>query len=120
MPNFVLFQFRIALILPQPFKPIVSAESVVISTLPSGLPLTPPASVRAVPVDCTRIRVSWEPGPFPNGPILSYVLRITDNHPNGYSALKVCQKYLLNYYFSACFLSFPVIAYFYHSKSLLL
>lgn len=79
-----------ALLLSSHSEPIVSATSVVISTLPAGVPASPPVIVRAVPVDCTRISVSWEPGPFPHGPLLSYVLRITENHPQGYSALKVC------------------------------
>lgn len=70
-------------------EPIVSAPSVVISTLPAGRPTSPPI-VRAVAVDCNRILVNWEPGPFPHGPILSYVLNITENGPQGYSAIKVC------------------------------
>lgn len=70
-------------------EPIVSEPSVVISTLPSGTPASPPFIVRAVPVDWSRISVSWEPGPFPHGPVLSYVLNITDNHRDGYKAIKV-------------------------------
>lgn len=66
-----------------------SEQSVPISTLPAGVPLSEPAIVRAVAVDHTRISVSWEAGPFPNGPILSYVLQIKDLNPDGYSALKV-------------------------------
>lgn len=66
-----------------------SEQSVIIMTLASGVPRSEPAIVRAVAVDHTRISVSWEPGPFPNGPILSYVLQIKDLNPDGYSALKV-------------------------------
>nr|ALV82505.1 sev [Leptinotarsa decemlineata] len=78
-----LFQFRIALILGSagghPYgEPIVSTESVVISTLASGVPLSPPQNVRVTPVDSSSISISWEPGPFPHGPLLSYVLNITD------------------------------------------
>lgn len=81
-------QFRVALILsPNHEKELFSEQSVIISTLPEGTPLSEPAIVRAVAVDHTRISVSWEPGPFPNGPILSYVLQIKDL--TGYSALKV-------------------------------
>lgn len=87
---FSLFQFRVALLLSHHHgEPIVSHPSVVISTLASGTPASPPAIVRAVPVDWSRISVSWEPGPFPHGPILSYVLNISEIHPQGYSALKV-------------------------------
>lgn len=63
----------------------------VISTLPSGVPSSAPTIVRATAVDSSRISVSWEPGPFPNGPVLSYVLQINEL-PEGYSALKVSQR----------------------------
>lgn len=69
---------------------IVSPSSVVISTLPSGVPQSPPIIVRAAAVDHSSISVSWEPGPFPHGPLLSYVLQITDNNPEGHSQVKVC------------------------------
>ncbi|XP_050510998.1 proto-oncogene tyrosine-protein kinase ROS isoform X1 [Diabrotica virgifera virgifera] len=58
----------------------VSSESVVISTTAGGPPASPPQNVRATPVDSSSISISWEPGPFPHGPLLSYVLNITDNH----------------------------------------
>ncbi|KAK4881780.1 hypothetical protein RN001_005099 [Aquatica leii] len=80
------YRFRVALLLSPHSEPIVSSPSVVISTLPAGVPTSPPIIVRAIPIDCTHISVSWEPGPFPHGPLLSYVLHITDS--NGYSALK--------------------------------
>lgn len=83
-------QFRVALRLSQNTdEVIVSEQSVIISTTSAGVPLSKPAIVRAVAVDHTRISVSWEPGPFPNGPILSYVLQIKELAQNGYSALKV-------------------------------
>lgn len=66
----------------------MSEQSVIISTLAQGVPLSTPAIVRAVAVDHTRISVSWEPGPFPNGPILSYVLQIEDTQTNEFK-LKV-------------------------------
>lgn len=53
--------------------------------------------MRAVAVDHSRISISWEPGPFPNGPVLSYVLQIKDLHPIGYSALKVLPGFM-HYY----------------------
>ncbi|XP_031333150.1 proto-oncogene tyrosine-protein kinase ROS isoform X2 [Photinus pyralis] len=80
------YRFRVALLLSPQTEPIVSAPSVVISTLPAGVPTSPPIIVRAVPIDSTHISISWEPGPFPHGPLLSYVLRINDS--DGYSALK--------------------------------
>ncbi|KAJ8934365.1 hypothetical protein NQ314_013406 [Rhamnusium bicolor] len=52
----LLFQFRIALILGyhgHHGDPIVSSPSVVISTLASGIPASPPTNVRATPVDST-------------------------------------------------------------------
>ncbi|XP_037036977.1 protein sevenless isoform X3 [Bradysia coprophila] len=83
------YRFRVALILSSNHeKELFSEQSVIISTLPMGKPLSEPAIVRAVAIDHTRISISWEPGPFPRGPILSYVLQINDNRPNGYFALK--------------------------------
>lgn len=63
--------------------PIYSEKSVVIATLAAGIPASPPMHVRAAPVDAHSVSVSWEPGPFPHGPLLSYVLQITDNNPSG-------------------------------------
>lgn len=60
-----------------------------ISTLESGPPSSPPASVRATAPDPTRIAVSWQSGQFANGPLIGYVLRLSDVEPNVYSALKV-------------------------------
>lgn len=77
--SFVELQFRVALLLKSSQhnpEPIVSAPSVVIRTLAAGLPTSAPVIVRAVAVDSCRASVSWEPGPFPNGPLLSYVLRL--------------------------------------------
>lgn len=76
-------QFRVALLLKlsqhNP-EPIVSAP-VVITTLAAGLPTSPPRIVRGSAVDSYRVSVSWEPGEFVNGPLLSYVLRLQgDNH----------------------------------------
>lgn len=65
-----------------------SEQSLVISTLPEGPPSSAPVIVRAVAVDHTRISISWEPGLYPNGPILSYVLKIKDINRD-YSAIKV-------------------------------
>ncbi|XP_043492014.1 proto-oncogene tyrosine-protein kinase ROS isoform X2 [Polistes fuscatus] len=72
------YRFRVAMILKWTHnpEPIVSAPSVVILTLAAGLPSSPPVIVRAAAVDSCRVSVSWEPGPFPNGPLLSYVLRL--------------------------------------------
>ncbi|XP_045468365.1 proto-oncogene tyrosine-protein kinase ROS isoform X2 [Harmonia axyridis] len=74
------YKFRVALIPIFHGQPILSSSSVHISTLPSGLPESRPIIVRHSAVDYTRISVRWEPGPFPHGPILSYVLQITDNN----------------------------------------
>ncbi|XP_046814673.1 proto-oncogene tyrosine-protein kinase ROS isoform X2 [Vespa crabro] len=73
------YRFRVALLLKSSQhnpEPIVSAPSVVILTLAAGLPSSAPVIVRAAAVDSCRVSVSWEPGPFPNGPLLSYVLRL--------------------------------------------
>ncbi|XP_071445601.1 proto-oncogene tyrosine-protein kinase ROS [Hetaerina americana] len=60
----------------------VSEPSVVVGTLGEGPPSSPPASVRATAADPTRVSVSWESGPFPNGPVLSYVLAISETITN--------------------------------------
>lgn len=70
----------------------------IISTLPRGIPSSEPVIVRVVAVDHNRISVSWEAGPFPNGPILSYVLQIRDLAPFGYSAIKVFKRTLLTFW----------------------
>ncbi|XP_078041242.1 receptor protein-tyrosine kinase sevenless isoform X3 [Augochlora pura] len=73
------YRFRVALLLKSSQhnpEPIVSAASVVIRTLAAGFPTSAPVIVRAAVVDSCRVSVSWEPGPFPNGPLLSYVLRL--------------------------------------------
>ncbi|XP_015109279.1 proto-oncogene tyrosine-protein kinase ROS [Diachasma alloeum] len=73
------YRFRVALLLKSSQhnpEPIVSAPSVVILTLAAGRPTSAPVIVRAAAVDSYRVSVSWEPGPFPNGPLLSYVLQL--------------------------------------------
>ncbi|XP_076250339.1 receptor protein-tyrosine kinase sevenless isoform X2 [Rhynchophorus ferrugineus] len=74
------YRFRIALNLGhRDDQPIYSDQSLVIATLAAGIPASPPAQVRAAPVDAHSVSVTWEPGPFPHGPLLSYVLQIVDN-----------------------------------------
>lgn len=76
-----LFQFRIALNLGLHnfgADAIYSERSVVIATLAAGPPASPPLHVHAAPVDAHSVSVTWEPGPFPHGPLLSYVLHITE------------------------------------------
>ncbi|XP_039452249.1 proto-oncogene tyrosine-protein kinase ROS isoform X4 [Culex pipiens pallens] len=83
------YRFRVALLLsPHHDEVLISEQSVIILTLAHGPPMSEPKIVRAVAVDYSRISISWEPGPFPNGPVLSYVLQIKDIDPSGYSALK--------------------------------
>lgn len=85
-----ILQFRIALIFSTDREmELFSDPSLVISTLAQGAPLSEPIIVRAVAVDHTRISLSWESGLFENGPILFYVLQITESNCNGYLALKV-------------------------------
>lgn len=95
-------QFRIAVIFSTNREvEIYSEPSLVISTLAQGAPLSEPIIVRAVAVDHTRISLSWESGLFPNGPILFYVLQITESNCNGYLALKVDMKiYIFEFEFS--------------------
>ncbi|CAH2047113.1 unnamed protein product, partial [Iphiclides podalirius] len=85
------YRFRVAIFLSGRVgagEPVYSAPSVVISTLESGKPSSAPAALRAAAPDPSRVAISWEPGPFPNGPLISYVLRLADTQPNTNDALE--------------------------------
>ncbi|KAJ2951162.1 hypothetical protein O0L34_g5554 [Tuta absoluta] len=85
------YRFRVAIFLSghsTSGEPVYSAPSVVISTLEDGKPSSPPSALRAAAPDSSRVAISWEPGPFPNGPLISYVLRLTDGQPNTIDALE--------------------------------
>ncbi|KAI5646079.1 protein tyrosine kinase domain-containing protein [Phthorimaea operculella] len=85
------YRFRVAIFLSghsTSGDPVYSAPSVVISTLEDGKPSSPPSALRAAAPDSSRVAISWEPGPFPNGPLISYVLRLTDGQPNTIDALE--------------------------------
>ncbi|XP_050308693.1 proto-oncogene tyrosine-protein kinase ROS isoform X2 [Anthonomus grandis grandis] len=74
------YKFRVALNLGNDHgNSIYSETSVIIATFASGVPASPPVQLRAFPVDAHTVSVNWEPGPFPHGPLLSYVLQITDS-----------------------------------------
>ncbi|XP_072932674.1 proto-oncogene tyrosine-protein kinase ROS [Epargyreus clarus] len=85
------YRFRVAIFLSGhggTGEPVYSAPSVVILTLESGKPSSAPTALRAAAPDPSRVAISWEPGPFPNGPLISYVLRLTDTQPNTIDALE--------------------------------
>ncbi|XP_049872297.1 proto-oncogene tyrosine-protein kinase ROS isoform X2 [Pectinophora gossypiella] len=85
------YRFRVAIFLSGHSgigEPVYSAPSVVISTLESGKPSSAPSALRAAAPDPSRVAISWEPGAFPNGPLISYVLRLTDTQPNTIDALE--------------------------------
>ncbi|CAL4065204.1 unnamed protein product, partial [Meganyctiphanes norvegica] len=68
------YQFRVAwLVLPH-HEPIMSEASSWISTLASGPPRSPPKGVKAVPLDGSRVEVTWETPQFPGGDLISYTL----------------------------------------------
>lgn len=50
-----------------------------IATLAEGVPASPPRHLQAAAVDAHSVSVTWEPGPFPHGPLLSYVLQIMES-----------------------------------------
>lgn len=92
---------------------LISEQSVIITTLPQGPPKSKPLIVRAVAVDHTTISVSWEPGPFPNGPILSYSLRIKDLSLTGEDGVfKVFINIHLPITYLSSFFSFCYLFYF--------
>ncbi|XP_045769581.1 proto-oncogene tyrosine-protein kinase ROS isoform X2 [Maniola jurtina] len=85
------YRFRVAIFLSGHSgggEPVYSTPSVVISTLESGEPSSAPTALRAAAPDPSRVAISWEPGPFPNGPLISYVLRLADTQPNTNNALE--------------------------------
>ncbi|XP_045523257.1 proto-oncogene tyrosine-protein kinase ROS isoform X2 [Pieris brassicae] len=85
------YRFRLAIFLSGrngAGEPVYSAPSVVILTSDSGKPSSAPASLRAAAPDSSRVAISWEPGPFPNGQIISYVLRLADTQPNTIDVLE--------------------------------
>lgn len=57
-------------------EPLTSDETSNITTLAHGVPSSPPSNLEPVAVDSERITVTWDPPPFPNGPIVSYSLTI--------------------------------------------
>ncbi|XP_042220290.1 proto-oncogene tyrosine-protein kinase ROS-like isoform X2 [Homarus americanus] len=72
------YEFRIAwLVLPH-HAPIMSETSSWISTLASGPPRSAPMELKAVPLDWSRVEVTWEPPLFPGGDLISYTLYFKD------------------------------------------
>jgi len=77
------YRFRVEwIVLRQYGMTLFSQQSVIISTLPYGVPSSPPTVTSLIPISSTQISVSWEPPRFPNGPILSYALYLFE-YPNG-------------------------------------
>ncbi|XP_042893267.1 proto-oncogene tyrosine-protein kinase ROS-like [Penaeus japonicus] len=72
------YQFRIAWLLLPRHTPILSNPSSWISTLASGPPRSPPRELRAVPLDWSRVEVTWDPPLFPGGDLISYTLYSKD------------------------------------------
>ncbi|GIY65962.1 tyrosine-protein kinase receptor [Caerostris darwini] len=81
------YRFRVAWIILENYPPLFSEESIAISTLPYGVPSTPPIITCLTAVSCSRVSMSWDPPPLPNGPILSYVLYIYE-YPYGTTMIK--------------------------------
>jgi proto-oncogene tyrosine-protein kinase ROS len=77
------YRFRVEwIVLRQYGMTLFSQQSVIISTLPYGVPSSSPTITSLIPISATQISVSWEPPRFPNGPILSYALYLKE-YPNG-------------------------------------
>ncbi|XP_071513555.1 proto-oncogene tyrosine-protein kinase ROS isoform X2 [Panulirus ornatus] len=74
------YQFRIAWLVLPGHAPVMSKTSSWISTLASGPPRSPPREFRAVPLDWSRVEVTWEPPLFPGGDLISYTLYSKDAH----------------------------------------
>ncbi|XP_042904175.1 proto-oncogene tyrosine-protein kinase ROS isoform X2 [Parasteatoda tepidariorum] len=81
------YRFRVAWILLKNYPPLFSEESIVISTLPYGAPSTAPVITCLTVVSPSRVSLSFDPPPYPNGPILSYVLYIYE-YPSGNIMIK--------------------------------
>ncbi|XP_054163602.1 proto-oncogene tyrosine-protein kinase ROS-like isoform X2 [Oppia nitens] len=82
------YRFRVEWIVFQEYgMTLFSHQSVDIHTLAYGVPSTAPTITSAVAVSATQISVSWEAPRFPNGPIISYALYISE-YPNGTAVVK--------------------------------
>ncbi|GAB6030941.1 hypothetical protein CHUAL_007766 [Chamberlinius hualienensis] len=71
------YKFRVAWLILPPHDPIYSAQSLTITTLPYGVPSSSPSFQSVVPVDSSRVFVSWDSPSYPNGPIVAYILNLT-------------------------------------------
>ncbi|CAG2100682.1 unnamed protein product [Medioppia subpectinata] len=82
------YRFRVEwIVLPEYGMTLFSHQSVTIATLAYGVPSTPPTITSAVAVSATQMSVSWEAPRFPNGPIISYALLLSE-YPNGTNVVK--------------------------------
>lgn len=79
---YTMYRFRVAWIIMPQLTPLMSNVSVIISTLPYGVPSTSPTITSLIAVSASQISVSWEPPAFPNAPIISYDLSVQEQ-PNG-------------------------------------
>ncbi|RWS11184.1 proto-oncogene tyrosine-protein kinase ROS-like protein [Dinothrombium tinctorium] len=68
------YRFRVAWIIHPQFPPVFSLPSLEIVTAAYGEPSTPPVITSLVATGPTHISVSWEPPPYPNGPLIAYML----------------------------------------------
>ncbi|XP_043482361.1 proto-oncogene tyrosine-protein kinase ROS isoform X2 [Leptopilina heterotoma] len=99
LQSYTKYRFRIALLLrsiEHNAEMIVSTPSIVISTKPAGVPISAPRILRANAIDSHRISISWEAGPFSNGPLLSYVLKLYED--SELQSKEVPATEILNYY----------------------
>ncbi|XP_064488538.1 proto-oncogene tyrosine-protein kinase ROS-like isoform X2 [Ornithodoros turicata] len=92
------YRFRIAWILLPNHSPLFSKPSVVISTLPHGVPSTAPRITSLTAISPNSIAVSWDPPSFPNGPISSYLLYLVE-HPSGFTMVKDISDVSMGLYF---------------------
>ena len=82
------YRFRVEwIVLRQHGMTLLSDQSVVMSTLAYGVPSSPPTIKSVIAVSTSQISVSWEAPNFPNGPIISYALYLSE-HPTGPTVVK--------------------------------
>ncbi|CAM1295286.1 sev (predicted) [Pycnogonum litorale] len=70
------YKFRVAWIILPNHEPLMSKESVVISTLPHGAPESAPEIVHLTAIGSNRISISWKKPFFTNGKVIAYILKV--------------------------------------------
>ncbi|XP_030850010.1 proto-oncogene tyrosine-protein kinase ROS [Strongylocentrotus purpuratus] len=72
---YTLYQFRVVWVI-TPRHTLTSQATSSVQTLPFGVPSTAPTITSIVSSSPTTISLTWDPPPFPNGPIIGYTIAV--------------------------------------------